>query len=52
MAKKKLTLSIEEKVIKAAKKKAVDADTSLSAEVERHLAKWAAEDPPPENEST
>jgi predicted HicB family RNase H-like nuclease len=51
MAKKKLTLTIEEKVIKAAKKKAVDADTSLSAEVERHLEEWA-KDPPPENAST
>jgi len=49
MAKKKLTLSVEEKVIKAAKKKAVDADTSLSAEVERYLEKWAKGDPPPES---
>jgi len=49
MAKKKLTLTIEEKVIKAAKKRAVDKDTSVSAEVERHLEKWAKGDPPPES---
>ena len=41
MAKKKLTLSITEKVIKAAKKKAVDEDISVSEEVEKHLRKWA-----------
>ena len=48
MAKKKLTLSVEEKVIKAAKKKAIDADTSVSAEVQKHLEEWAAA-PPPED---
>lgn len=36
-ARKKLNLTIDEDVIKAAKKKAVDADISILAEVERYL---------------
>ena len=47
MAKKKLTLSVEEAVIKGAKKKAIDQGTSVSEQVERHLREWA-KDPPPE----
>ena len=45
--KKKLSLTIDEDVIKAAKKKAVDVDTSVSAEVERYLKEWA-KDPLPD----
>ena len=47
--KKKLNLTIDEDVIKAAKKKAIDEDTSVSEEVERHLREWA-KDPPVEEE--
>jgi len=45
--KKKLNLTIDEDVIKAAKKKAVDADTSVSAEVQRYLSQWV-KDPLPD----
>ena len=52
MAKKKLTLSVEEDMIKVAKKKAVDQDTSVSEQVERYLREWAKDPSPNENEST
>jgi hypothetical protein len=47
--KKKLNLTIDEDVIKAAKKKAIDEDTSVSEEVERHLREWT-EGPPSDPE--
>ena len=41
MAKKKrLNLTLDPEVIKAAKKKAIDCDTTVSAEVEKRLKKW------------
>jgi len=50
--KKKLSLTVDDELIKKAKKKAVDEDTSISAEVEKHLRQWVEDDPPPESEST
>jgi predicted HicB family RNase H-like nuclease len=43
--KKRLNLTIDEDVIKAAKKKAIDEDTSISEVVEKSLREWA-KDPP------
>jgi hypothetical protein len=48
--KKKLNLTIDEDVTKAAKKKAIDEDTSISEVVEMYLREWA-KDPPPEPEN-
>lgn len=44
MAKRKLSLSIEEAVIKAAKIRAIQEGTSVSAQVERMLRLWLGED--------
>ena len=53
MAKKKrLNLTLDPDVIKAAKKKAIDVGTTVSEEVEKRLRQWIEGDPPPENEST
>lgn len=43
-AKKKLSLTVDEKVIKGAKHKAIEEGTSISAEVERHLRQWASKE--------
>lgn len=52
--KKRLSLTVDSDITKKAKKKAVDEETSVSAEVERHLREWVkdpppSEDPPPED---
>lgn len=46
MAKVKLSLTIDPEVVKAAKHKAIEKGTSVSAEVERYLRKWIEEDSP------
>lgn len=44
-AKRKINLSIDEDVIKAAKHRAIEDGTSISAEVEKYLRGWAGEGP-------
>jgi len=50
MAKRKrLNLTLDPEVIKAAKKKAIDKETTISEEVEKHLRRWIEDDPPPKD---
>lgn len=44
-AKRKINLTIDEDVIRAAKHKAIEEQTSISAEVEEFLRRWTGEGP-------
>lgn len=45
-AKRKINLTIDQDVIRAAKHRAIEDGTSISAEVEKYLRRWADDEGP------